>query len=70
MTIKQWSNEPNLQWTNTSNLEWINELVVIAFVAAVSFVAESKGYFFEALEKANFFIANENTYFLESKTKP
>lgn len=69
MSLTEWTNTPNLQWVNTIQ-EWLNIEILVTFFAAATFIAESRGYFFEALEKANFFLADEKHYFIEANNKP
>jgi len=69
--IIEWSNEPDLEWQNTTvDYQWLNELDIIIFYAATLFIAESRGYYFKALEKANYFLSDDKSFYLESNTKP
>jgi len=66
----QWNNVPDLQWSNEPDLQWVDEIILILFFAAATFIAESRGFYFQALEKANFFIAGDKTRYIQSKIKP
>lgn len=65
----QWTNTPNLEWRNTPNNQWDNTIVLVILKAAITFISNSKSYFFESSSKVRDFVSTINNYFFESKNK-